>query len=113
MERRRYKRYLKAIPLSYEIELDGEWGPGEGQLITMDLSAGGARVRCNREVLVGQRLALSMDLEGFHFCPVATVVWVSPSRVDGCVIAGVEFEDVDDAARDRVGERLEQTAEGG
>lgn len=106
IERRRFKRYLKAVPLSYEVELESGWVAGRGQLITVDLSAGGARVRCEDEVTVGQHLAISMELDGHHFSPVATVVWVSPSRLEGQVVAGLNFEDVDDAARERFEQAL-------
>jgi c-di-GMP-binding flagellar brake protein YcgR len=98
-ERRQYERYFKSVPLTYEVERDGAWVPGTGQLITVDMSAGGAKVRCEEPVRVGSRLALSMTLEGAHFSTLATVVWVSPSRVEGHTIAGLRFEDLGDDER--------------
>lgn len=101
-ERRRYQRYVKTLPMRYDLERDGEWVEGTGQLITMDMSAGGARVRCPGDIKVGERLAVSTTIEGYPFTTPARVVWTSPSRVDGYVVAGLLFEDLDEAARDTV-----------
>lgn len=105
-ERRRFQRYVKAIPMHFEVERGGNWVAGDGQLITMDVSAGGAKVRCEASITLGDRLAISMNLEGSRFSTLAKVVWVSPSAVAGQNIVGIEFIDLDDEQHQDLDDKL-------
>src|SRR5438132_1288456 len=91
-ERRQHKRYLYNIPVSYELEMNGEWLAGKGHLVTVDVSAGGAKVKLDAHIQKGDRLRLRIPFAELKVILFARVVWITPSFDK--VVAGLTFEDV-------------------
>ncbi|HVE86872.1 MAG TPA: PilZ domain-containing protein [Myxococcales bacterium] len=64
---------------------------------SLNFSVGGLCLKTQRPYEIGDRLSLSMTIEGQEFSFNGAVAWVRPG-----VAIGVRFEDVKDADRDRL-----------
>lgn len=70
-----------------------------GTARTVDLSAGGCKLRCREPLPLGARLHFDLQL-GDHIVSFdGTVVHVGPQGPDGCDV-GVRFDTLDELARD-------------
>jgi len=105
-ERRRFRRYVRSMPVQYEVERDRAWVPGHGQLITLNVGVGGAKIRVDEALEEGQYLRLRMALDGNPVSTVGRVVWVHPSRVEGMTLAGVQFDELEAASRTQLEQAL-------
>lgn len=75
-----------------------------GTARTLDLSAGGCKVRCRDPLPIGARLHFDLQL-GEHIVSFdGTVVHVAPAGPDGCDGAdlGIRFDSLDELARDGI-----------
>lgn len=101
-ERRRFRRYVKDIPVAYELEDGRAWKPGKGRILTLDLSEGGARIRIAEDLAEGQYIRLVLNLGGKPRSTMGRIAWVGTAEADGLSTAGVDFEGLEDATRDRM-----------
>jgi PilZ domain len=101
-DRRRFKRYYKDVPVAYELEDGRSWKPGKGKILTLDLSAGGARIRIAEDLAEGQYIRLVLHLGGKPRSTVGSIAWVESEQADGLVTAGVSFQELEDATRDQM-----------
>lgn len=102
MERRRFRRFLRSLPMDYEIERDRQWLPGKGQLITINVGLGGAKIRLEEELHEGDYVRLAMQIDDRKLTTVGRVVWVEASRMAGRTLAGVQFEQLEAEAESQL-----------
>lgn len=103
VEGRRYQRYLKSVPVRYQVlRPDGTIAPGQGQMMTLDIGGGGMKIRLDQKLEKGDLLYLHLPLDNVPFFGLGHVAWLDDSRVKGRYVAGLTFIDLSESEQTRL-----------
>lgn len=108
-DKRRYQRFLKSVPVQYQhLGVNGKITPGEGQMMTLDIGGGGMRIRVEQKLTIDDLLYLHLPLDNFPFFSLGRVIWLDNSRIQGRMVAGLQFVDLSETEQRRLIQLLSQ-----